>query len=378
MAVAPAFCVDEVLARREPAQLDVAALSGELGRFDDAVQAAAVELDAIVERVSRQVGEEEAAIFRAHRLLLRDPALVGKASEHLAGIYQAKGTWEEAEALYREALNTYRMLGDEPGMADIYTHVGTLYASLRRFDKAQAMYRDALSIHQRLGDKAGMAVDYAYLGAVYTARGRFDHGEAMYHEALKLNDALDRKPSLALVYADLGRLYHRRGKAQQAEHMYRQALAIDAALNYQPGMASHYSHLASLSRQAGDLHQAAALNVKLLRPARWRSAFRHHHKAVVPRRPRHFDPLAHRPNVERNLRDQDHIRSASHARCQRQPAAVAPHHFHHHHAVVALGGRLQLVQRLGRRQNRRIEAERHVRLAQVVVNRLRHAHDFSA
>ena len=28
-----------------------------------------------IERVSRQVGEEEAAIFRAHRLLLRDPTL---------------------------------------------------------------------------------------------------------------------------------------------------------------------------------------------------------------------------------------------------------------------------------------------------------------
>src|SRR5262249_47710577 len=74
IAVAQAYCVDEVLARREPLHLDRAALSGEVGRFDRACAAAARELDAIVERVSKQVGEEEAGIFRAHRMLIRDPA----------------------------------------------------------------------------------------------------------------------------------------------------------------------------------------------------------------------------------------------------------------------------------------------------------------
>src|SRR6516225_2664032 len=78
VAVAHAYCVDEVLARREPLHLDRAALSGEVARFDRACAAATRELDAITERVSRQVGEEEAAIFRAHRTLIRDPALVNK------------------------------------------------------------------------------------------------------------------------------------------------------------------------------------------------------------------------------------------------------------------------------------------------------------
>ncbi len=78
VAVARAYCVDEVLARREPLKLDEAALSAELTRFDRACAGAAEELDAIVNRVSQQLGEDEASIFRAHRLLLRDPAFVGK------------------------------------------------------------------------------------------------------------------------------------------------------------------------------------------------------------------------------------------------------------------------------------------------------------
>src|SRR5690348_6954820 len=78
VAVARAYCVDPVLFRREPSQLDSAALSAEVSRFDAACAAAGRELDAIVERVSRQVGENEAATFQAHRLLLRDPALLAK------------------------------------------------------------------------------------------------------------------------------------------------------------------------------------------------------------------------------------------------------------------------------------------------------------
>src|SRR5262249_55474690 len=92
VAVARAFCVDEVLARREPARLDVASLSAEARRFDEAVQAAAAELDAIVERVAAQLGEEEAAIFRAHRLLLRDPALVGKVKSIISNRQVDAGT----------------------------------------------------------------------------------------------------------------------------------------------------------------------------------------------------------------------------------------------------------------------------------------------
>src|SRR5438874_10166852 len=78
IAVARAYCVDTVLARREPQYLNAAALSEEIGRFDAACSAASQEMDATIVRVSQQLGDDEAAIFRGHRLLLRDPALVGK------------------------------------------------------------------------------------------------------------------------------------------------------------------------------------------------------------------------------------------------------------------------------------------------------------
>src|SRR5437763_10221441 len=78
VAIARVYRVDEVMARQNPTVLVPAALPGEVSRFENACAAAAAELAAIIERVVREVGEEEAAIFRSHRLLLRDPALIGK------------------------------------------------------------------------------------------------------------------------------------------------------------------------------------------------------------------------------------------------------------------------------------------------------------
>jgi phosphoenolpyruvate-protein phosphotransferase len=85
VAVARAHRLGEVQGRAETGSLDAAALSGEIFRFEQACAAAAAELDAIIERVRTEIGEDKAAIFRAHRQLIRnperDPVLVAKVKQ---------------------------------------------------------------------------------------------------------------------------------------------------------------------------------------------------------------------------------------------------------------------------------------------------------
>src|SRR5947207_15879929 len=129
--VARAYCVDEVLAQREPRHLDGAALSGEVTRLESAIGAAGKELDAIVGRVSQQLGEDEAAIFRGHRLLLRDPALITKVKT----IILDKKV--DARTALQEALSDYTGLFEKiqdeylkERMADIRDVVGRIMAQL--------------------------------------------------------------------------------------------------------------------------------------------------------------------------------------------------------------------------------------------------------
>jgi phosphoenolpyruvate-protein phosphotransferase len=131
VAVAKAYCVDHVLAPREPHYVEGAAVSKEVGRFEAAVRAAAEELDAIVSRVTQQVGEEEAAIFRAHRLLLRDPTLIGKVKSVIFTRRVDAGT-----ALHNVVEEYTAMLSEIPDqyirerMADIRDVAGRIMAQL--------------------------------------------------------------------------------------------------------------------------------------------------------------------------------------------------------------------------------------------------------
>ena len=133
VAVARAYRINQGLARREPIQLTADALSAEVTRFDAACAAAGRELDAVVRRVTQQVGEEEAAIFRAHQLLLRDPAFVGKVRAAIAGkridaAAALQQTIDEYKTLFSHISDTYI----QERMADLRDVVGRILAELAR------------------------------------------------------------------------------------------------------------------------------------------------------------------------------------------------------------------------------------------------------
>jgi len=131
VAVARAYCVDELLARQEPSHLDVSALMGEVNRFSSACAAAAKDLDAIVTRVGKEVGEEEASIFRSHRFLLRDPALITKVRSNILNHQvDARTALQETLQEYTKLFSTIQDEYLRERMADIRDVLGRVAAQL--------------------------------------------------------------------------------------------------------------------------------------------------------------------------------------------------------------------------------------------------------
>jgi phosphoenolpyruvate-protein phosphotransferase (PTS system enzyme I) len=140
IAVAPAYCVDELLARQEPQRLDTSAVTGEVTRFTSACAAAGQELDAIVARVGKEVGEEEAAIFRSHRLLLRDPALINKVRSNIVS-HRVDARTALQETL-QEYTNLFSTIPDEylrERMTDLRDVIGRVAAQLSLQDGHHAL-----------------------------------------------------------------------------------------------------------------------------------------------------------------------------------------------------------------------------------------------
>ena len=90
------------------------------------------------------------------------------------------------------------------------------------------------------------------------------------------------------------------------------------------------------------------------------------------------DELADALDVEGLLRDQDQVGAAGEPGMEGDPAGVAAHHLDDQDPVVAVGGRVEAVDRLHRDVDRGVEAEGVVGGAEVVVDRLRHADDLQA
>ncbi len=82
--------------------------------------------------------------------------------------------------------------------------------------------------------------------------------------------------------------------------------------------------------------------------------------------------------AEGDLRDQDHIRPAGHAGMQGDETGIPPHQLQQHHPVVRFRGGVQLIQRVGGGSNRGIETKGAFRPADIVIDRLRHAHHRNA
>jgi phosphoenolpyruvate-protein phosphotransferase (PTS system enzyme I) len=112
VAVARAFRLDPALARHNPGLLDAAALSAEVTRFDQACDMVAAELDGTIERVRQELGEESAGIFRAHRMLVRDPAFIAKVkgfilNQQLDAISALQRALEEYDVLFARIRDDY-------------------------------------------------------------------------------------------------------------------------------------------------------------------------------------------------------------------------------------------------------------------------------
>ena len=104
IAVARAFRLDEARVRPTAGARKPEDTEAEVALFEECCNAVAEELDGLITRVSNEIGEDAASIFRSHRVLLRDPALADKVRREI----RENGV-DAATALYR-ALDEYTSL----------------------------------------------------------------------------------------------------------------------------------------------------------------------------------------------------------------------------------------------------------------------------
>lgn len=153
----------------------------------------------------------------------------------LAAIERIRGRIEDAERLYRDALELAEIeaeSGAETAASDgddlvaVLCGLGIVYKDAGRFDEAEALYRRALTIASPRGFAAASL--WHNLAGLDHARGRYAEGEpaARRSVALRIAAVGPRHPSVAADQAALASLLAGQGKHDEAEALYRKAFTV--------------------------------------------------------------------------------------------------------------------------------------------------------
>jgi serine/threonine-protein kinase len=203
---------------------------------------------------------------------LGDSALEADAHTDLGHSLVARGSYLDAEAAYRRALELRRaFLGERHDRTAIALHnLALALEEQERFAEADSLYRNALEI-QRAGLDPGdtqIGLTLTTLARLTTKRGRHEDAEPLLREALEITRERlgPEHPRVGLIYNELGMTSFRRRDLVGAAENFRQSLAINEARlgPGHPEVAVGLNNVAYIMMEQGELAESVPLRRRAL------------------------------------------------------------------------------------------------------------------
>ena len=235
-------------------------------------------------------------------------AFVSTVQRDLAILRHKQARWDEAEALFREAVDTQRRLlgGSHRETLRTRGRLALLYHDQNRFDESDALLSEVLSEQVRQwGNEDSDALETLHnLAILYQSRGQFSKAEELYLQTLsRLHSRFGRKHIAALTVASrLGSLYRAMKRLDEAEEIIADTLDLQQEVlgEEHPDTLVSLAGLAELRHYQGQYEQAEEMYRRVARAQ------------VDQLGPEHPDTLATQGNLAMVLADQGHF-SASEA-----------------------------------------------------------------
>jgi tetratricopeptide (TPR) repeat protein len=219
-------------------QADLAVVLGRTGRYREA-----------------RVALEASLAIKAE---LRDDRGVAVALAELGTLATREYKLDEAESRYRQALETFRGLGEPSSQAAMWHQLGLVYQRANRLQEAEQAYRESARIEEEYGNRVGAAQSWGQLARVMGLAGRPDDAEIWYVKALKAAQAEgDRANEAAYANNIAATLVGRPGRLADARRYGERALAIKRTLD--PAATeiwTTYNILAEIADKSGDADAA--------------------------------------------------------------------------------------------------------------------------
>jgi predicted ATPase/class 3 adenylate cyclase len=117
-----------------------------------------------------------------------------------------RGEYEQATVFHGEALELYRQVGDDSGVAFALICLGTQRLENSDYERAAPFYEEALALSRKIGDKANIAMAIRSLAEVERQKGNYERAKTLGMECLSLYQEMTDEFNVATTVGWLGLL----------------------------------------------------------------------------------------------------------------------------------------------------------------------------
>ena len=161
--------------------------------------------------------------------LEREPATAFRLAGMLARFWEIRSYFSEGSRWVEAAL---RLSGrpntiTEPATrAKLLSEAGTFAYYRADFDHATALHGEALELYRELGDDSGVAFALMCLGAQYGEKGDHERGAPFFEEALALSRRIGDRRNIVMTLQNLADVERQRGNYERAKTLGMESMAL--------------------------------------------------------------------------------------------------------------------------------------------------------
>ncbi|MFC1849413.1 protein kinase [candidate division CSSED10-310 bacterium] len=166
------------------------------------------------------------------------------------------GERKKAWTLGQEAIDLFRSVQDQWGLAETLDQTASIAISLGQFEKSKQLLEESLTLKKRIGDQRGIAQTLRLLGRSTLMKGKLDQGSALLRESIVICQEIGDKAQSVLWMNDLGVLQMYLGEFQEAHKLLQESLHICRDLGNNAYSALVQSSIGNLKAHLGDYEDA--------------------------------------------------------------------------------------------------------------------------
>jgi class 3 adenylate cyclase/tetratricopeptide (TPR) repeat protein len=205
--------------------------------------------------------DEAGAIYRQALALAEragDRRMRGQCERAVGTHLRFKGLYAKALEWLGRARSGFETLGDQQGLGDALREIGIVHWSQGDYPRALAYFEQCLQIATGLGDQRGIYRAVGNMGIVYKSQGNYSQALACYEQCQQIATELGDRLGASKATGNKGSVYLDQGDYPRALTCYAQRLQIALEIGVRQGVGIAIGNIGDVYLNYGDYARALA------------------------------------------------------------------------------------------------------------------------